>query len=57
MRTLKRIVKYVFRTWQEEPEPAHPLIKVLPPFFIDLLGWTFVVGLLYSLGSFLWSII
>jgi hypothetical protein len=40
---LKKIVAYIFRSWEDEPGYTHPLLKILPPFFFELLAY-FIVG-------------
>jgi hypothetical protein len=34
---------------------THPLMKILPPFFYELLAYLIGLALLYQLGAYLWS--
>jgi len=52
---LKRIAAYIFRSWEDEPGYTHPLMKILPPFFYDLLAYLIGLALLYQLLKYLWS--
>jgi hypothetical protein len=54
---LKKIVAYIFRSWEDEPGYTHPLLKILPPFFFDLLAYLIGLAILYQIGAYLWSII
>jgi len=54
---LKKIVAYIFRSWEDEPGSTHPLLKILPPFFFDLLAYLIGLAILYQIGAYLWSII
>ena len=35
---LKKIVAYIFRSWEDEPGYPHPRLKILPPFLPITLG-------------------
>jgi hypothetical protein len=54
---LKKIVAYIFRSWEDEPGYTHPLLKILPPFFFNLLAYLIGLAILYQIGAYLWSII
>jgi len=55
---LKKVIAYIFRSWEDEPERApHPRLKLLPPFFWELLSYLIALALLYRLGAYLWSLI
>jgi len=43
---LKKIVAYIFRSWEDEPGYTHPRLKILAPFFFELLAY--LIGLLSS---------
>jgi hypothetical protein len=45
---LKKIVAYIFRSWEDEPSYTHPLnkYKILPPFLLELLGYLIVPAML-----------
>jgi hypothetical protein len=52
---IKKIVAYIFRSWEEEG--GDPRLKILPPFFFDFLGWSIILSLLYGVGSYIWSLL
>ena len=69
---IKKIVAYIFRSWEDELEfgrprmwpirPRHKIIRILlPPFFIELLGYLIFLLIfllwLYQLLALLWSIL
>jgi len=54
---LKKIVAYIFRSWENEPGYTHPRLKILPPFFFELIAYLIGLAILYWIGSYLWSII
>jgi hypothetical protein len=51
----KKIVAYIFRSWEDEPEPTHPRLRILPPFLLELLAY--LIGSLYQVGPYLWRFI
>ena len=53
----KKIVAYIFRSWEDETGYTHPLLKILPPFFFELLAYLIGLAILYHIGAYLWSII
>jgi hypothetical protein len=55
--TLKKIVAYIFRSWEDEPDYTHPSLKIFPPFFYELLAYLIGLAILYRIGVYLWSII
>jgi len=54
---LKKIVAYIFRSWEDEPGYTHPRLKILPPFFFELIAYLIALAILYQTGAYLWSII
>jgi len=54
---VKKIVKHIFRGWDKEDYNTHPALKILPPFFLELLAYFIALGLLIQIGLYLWSII
>jgi len=54
---LKKIVAYIFRSWEDEPGYTHPRLKILPPFFFELIAYLIVLAILYQIRAYLWSII
>lgn len=47
---IKKILRYIGRSWKDEAAPPpHPLIKIIPPFLIELLGYLIVIVLLLAL--------
>ena len=53
----KKIVAYIFRSWEDEPGYTHPILKILPPFFFELIFYLIALAILYQIGVYLWSII
>jgi len=51
---LKKIVAYITRSWEDEPG-SHPRMRILPPFFFDLLGIGLLLTVLYYLLQYLLS--
>jgi hypothetical protein len=54
---LKKIIAYIFRSWENEPTLPHPGLKIIPPFFLELLAYLIGLSILYQIGAYLWSII
>jgi hypothetical protein len=54
---LKKIVAYIFRSWEDEPELYSSTPKILPPFLLELLAYLIGLAILYQIGVYLWSII
>jgi hypothetical protein len=54
---LKKIVAYIFRSWEDEPGYTHPQMKFIPPFFFELIAYLIGLAILYQIGAYLWSII
>jgi hypothetical protein len=54
---LKKAVAYIFRSWEDEGSPPHPLLRLIPPFFFQLLSYLIGLAILYKTGLYLWSII
>jgi len=54
---IKKIVAYIFRSWDDEPGYTYPRLKILPPFLFELLAYLIGLSILYQVGAYLWSII
>jgi len=54
---IKKIVAYIFRGWDNEPAPPHPRLRILPPFFFEVIAYLIGLAILYQIGVYLWSII
>jgi hypothetical protein len=54
---LKKIVAYIFRSWEDEPGSTPTRLKILPPFLLELLSYLMGLAILYQIGAYLWSII
>jgi hypothetical protein len=54
---LKKIVVYIFRSWEDEPNYPHPQIRFIPPFFFELITYLIALAILYKISLYLWSII
>jgi len=55
MKKIKRILRYIFRGWDKEDYNTHPGLKILPPFFYELLAYFIALGLLIQLGLYLFK--
>jgi len=54
---LKKIVAYISRSWEDEPGYTHPRLKILPPFFFELLAYLIGLSILYQIVAYLWKLI
>ena len=54
---LKKIVAYIFRSWDEEPGYTHPRLKIIPPILLELIAYLFGLSILYQIVVCLWNII
>jgi hypothetical protein len=54
---LKNIVDYIFRSWEDEPGYTHPRLKILPPFFFEIIAYLIGLSILYQIGAYLWRFI
>ena len=54
---LQAIKDHIFRSWKEEPGHIHPALKIMPPFFYDLLIIMILGVLLFSLLQYLYFLI
>jgi len=54
---LKNIVAYIFRSWEDEPNYPHPKMRLIPPFFFELIAYLIALAILYKIILYLWSII
>ena len=57
MNLLKKIVAYITRSWEDEPGRPHNKMRILPPFFFDLLSFGLVLTVLYYLLQYLYDTI
>jgi len=53
---VKKIVKHIFRGWDKEDYNTHPGLKILPPFFFELIGYLIGLSILYQVGAYLWDL-
>jgi hypothetical protein len=54
---LKKIIAYLSRSWEDEPGYTHPRLKILPPFFLELLAYLIGLSILYQIVVYLWRFI
>jgi hypothetical protein len=47
---LKKIKDYIFRSWEDEG--VDPRTKSLPPFFYDLIGFTIIASIIFSIFAY-----
>ena len=52
---LKKIGAYIFRSWDDELDPPHPRLRILPPFLMELIAYIIGLSILYQIGYYLWS--
>lgn len=51
---LKKLLSYILRSWEDEPgAPTHPLIKILPPFILELLAYLLALSIVIKLLQYL----
>jgi len=53
----KKIVAYIFRSWEDEPGYTHPRLRILPPFLLELLAYLIGLSILYQIVVYLWRLI
>jgi len=53
----KKIVAYIFRSWEDEPGYTHPRLRILPPFLLELLAYLIGLAILYQIVVYLWRFI
>jgi hypothetical protein len=54
---LKKILAYIFRSWEGEGDKPHPKLQILPPFLLELLSYSILISILYYLGVYLYRFI
>jgi len=54
---LTKIKRYIFRGWDNEPTNPHPRLKILPPFFLEIISYLIGIAIIYQIGAYLWSLI
>jgi hypothetical protein len=54
---LKKIVAYIFRSWEDEQKYIHSSLRILPPFLLELLAYLIGLSILYQIVVYLWSLI
>jgi len=47
---IKKVASYIFRNWDDEQCYTHAGLRLLPPFFYELLSYVIALVLLYHLG-------
>jgi hypothetical protein len=52
---LKKIVAYIFRSWEDEPGYTDPRLKIIPPFFFEIIAYLIALAILYKISLYLWS--
>lgn len=45
---LKKLRAYIFRSWEDEPGYTHPRLKILPPFFLEIIPYLFAITFLLT---------
>lgn len=51
--TLQRIFQHIGRSWDNEEQPPHPLQRLLPPFWWDILSYMVAGAILYQIVLYL----
>jgi hypothetical protein len=54
---IKVITAYVFRAWEDETIKPHPVLKIMPPFFIEAISYLIGIAIILKIISYLWSLI
>jgi hypothetical protein len=52
---LKVIITYIFRGWEDEPTLPHPLIKIIPPFIIELVSYLIGIAIVLKIISYFFT--
>jgi len=53
---IKNILKYICRGWENEQGYHHPKLKILPPFFYDLLTYFIVISFAIGIIKYLFDL-
>ncbi len=53
---MKKAFQYMTRNWSEYERPPHPLIELIPPFFIEVMAYLLGLSLVYHAGEYLLSL-
>jgi hypothetical protein len=53
----QKVLKYIFRSWEDEPTEVDRRLRILPPFFYETLSWLIFLSLAYKLGEYLLEIL
>jgi hypothetical protein len=51
---MNKIVKYIFRKWDKNNRPPHPLIGLIPPILFEVSGY--LIGLVLLLELIKWPL-
>jgi hypothetical protein len=54
---IKKIIAYIFRSWDKEESYTHPGLKILPPFFLEAISYLICLSIIYQIGAYFWSLI
>jgi len=49
----RKVVSYIFRSWEDEPSQVDRRLRILPPFFFDFTAWVIFLGITYKLVEYL----
>lgn len=44
-----KILKYIFRSWKDEPIQPHPLLKIIPPFILELIAYLMAIAIIVNI--------
>jgi len=55
--SLRKVINYITRGWEDEPKPPHPMLKWLPPFVFDVLAFLMLVSILHEVGRYILKIL
>jgi len=50
---IKKVASYIFRGWDDEGGYTHAGLRLLPPFFYELLSYLIALVILYHMGVYL----
>jgi len=54
---IKIIIAYIFRSWEDEPILPHPGLKIIPPFIFEAISYIIIIGIVYKIIYYLFSLI
>jgi hypothetical protein len=54
---LKKIIKYIFRSWNNEIGYVHPRMKLFPPIVYDIMAFLIIIAILINVFIWIYNIV